>query len=202
MKTNNMNIVMTTLLFAVAVGCASSSSTRRPARASPEESREVYRAPVSTTAEPSADRSVPMPGMQTEPGSVQTDPASERAPTPPLAVTQEPLPDREPTGGTRPSTSEVDNTRVNERDADEAALTPMDQGNSKEDLRITKAIRQAVVADDALSFTAKNVKIITLNGKVTLRGPVNSDGERTKIEAMARRVAGATHVDNQLEVKR
>lgn len=91
---------------------------------------------------------------------------------------------------------------MNERDADEAALTPLDPGNSKEDLRITKAIRKAVVADDALSFTAKNVKIITLNGKVTLRGPVNSDSERANIEATARRVAGATHVDNQLEVKR
>jgi len=55
--------------------------------------------------------------------------------------------------------------------------------------------------DDSLSFTAKNVKIITVDGKVTLRGPVKSEAERSAIEAAARRVAGAAQVDNQLEVK-
>lgn len=94
-----------------------------------------------------------------------------------------------------------DNTRVNKRDANSAALTPVDQGNGDIDLRITQQIRQAVMADNSLSFTAKNVKIITLNGSVTLRGPVNTAAERSAIEAAARRVAGA-QVDNQIEVKK
>jgi osmotically-inducible protein OsmY len=55
--------------------------------------------------------------------------------------------------------------------------------------------------DDSLSFTAKNVKIITVSGKVTLRGPVKTTQERAAIEAAARRIAGATQVDNQIEVK-
>ena len=94
-----------------------------------------------------------------------------------------------------------DNTKVNERDTNSAALTPVDQGNGDIDLRMTQQIRQAVMADGSLSFTAKNVKIITLNGSVTLRGPVNTAAERSAIEAAARKVAGA-RVDNQIEVKK
>lgn len=101
-----------------------------------------------------------------------------------------------PPGGVQP-----DNTKVNERDTNTAALTPVDQGNNATDLKITQQIRQAVMGDGALSFTAKNVKIITQNGKVTLRGPVKSEDERSRIEAAARKVAGAA-VDNQLEVKK
>lgn len=95
-----------------------------------------------------------------------------------------------------------DNTKVNKRDTNSAALTPMDQNNNQTDLKITQQIRQAVMGDGSLSFTAKNVKIITQNGKVTLRGPVNSAQERDAIDAAARKVAGASQVDNQLEVKK
>jgi len=95
-----------------------------------------------------------------------------------------------------------DNTHVNKRDTSGAALTPMDQKNNATDLEITQKIRQAVMADGSLSFTAKNVKIITQNGKVTLRGPVNSQEERNAIEAAARKIAGSGQVDNQLEVKK
>ena len=94
----------------------------------------------------------------------------------------------------------ADNTKANRRDADTAAPTPMDQGNNTSDLKITQEIRKAVVADGSLSFTAKNVKIITTGGKVTLRGPVNTAEERERIAAAARKVAGAANVDNQLEV--
>jgi len=93
-----------------------------------------------------------------------------------------------------------DNTGVNARDRNGQQLTPMDQGGSESDRSTTQKIRQAVVGDKGLSFTAKNVKIITVNGRVTLRGPVNSAAERASIEAKARDVAGA-QVDNQLEVK-
>jgi hyperosmotically inducible protein len=95
-----------------------------------------------------------------------------------------------------------DNTKVNQRDANSAALTPMDQNNNSADLKITQQIRQAVMGDGSLSFTAKNVKIITQGGKVTLRGPVKTEQERSNIEAAARKVAGVTQVDNQIEVKK
>jgi osmotically-inducible protein OsmY len=99
------------------------------------------------------------------------------------------------------STTEPDNTRVNERDAPREAVTPLDQGESQSDRDATQFIRKAVMADDSLSFTAKNVKIITAGGKVTLRGPVNSARERSAIESAAKRAPGVTSVDNQLEVK-
>jgi len=106
------------------------------------------------------------------------------------------------TQNSAPADTAPDNTKVNKRDANSAALTPMDQGNGKTDLKITQEIRQAIMANGSLSFTAKNVKVITQGGKVTLRGPVKSDQERSDIEAAARKVAGVTEVDNQLEVKK
>jgi osmotically-inducible protein OsmY len=96
----------------------------------------------------------------------------------------------------------ADNTKRNERDRDSAAVTPVDQGNNESDLKITQQIRQAVMSDNSLSFNAKNAKIITVNGKVTLRGAVASDAERTAIGNAATRVVGPTHVENLLEVKK
>ena len=97
--------------------------------------------------------------------------------------------------------SAPDNSRVNARDSDGKSLTPMDQGGSEGDRKITQQIRQAVMKDSSLSFTAKNVKIITVNGKVTLRGPVKTEAERSAIEAAARNAAGGGQVESLLEVK-
>ncbi|HYO96630.1 MAG TPA: BON domain-containing protein [Polyangiaceae bacterium] len=96
----------------------------------------------------------------------------------------------------------ADNTGVNERDRNAAKMTPGDQKENTSDLEITQKIRQAVMADDSLSFTAKNAKIITAGGRVTLRGVVKSDQERTSIAAAASKIVGAGNVDNQLEVKK
>jgi hyperosmotically inducible protein len=95
----------------------------------------------------------------------------------------------------------ADNTEKNQRDRSGETKTSGDQSNSSEDLKITAAIRRAVVADDSLSTTAKNVKIITANEMVTLRGPVNSAEEKTKIEQLAQSAAGNAKIDNQLEIK-
>ena len=92
-----------------------------------------------------------------------------------------------------------DNTGRNVRDRGDT-VTSGDQSESKADRSTTQKIRQAVVTDDSLSMMAQNVKIITVDGGVTLRGPVKNDGERTKIGAMAEQVAGAGKVQNQLEV--
>lgn len=102
--------------------------------------------------------------------------------------------------GVADGTKDANNTKINDRDR-HGALTPMDQGGGN-DRDITAAIRRSVVGDGALSFTAKNVKIIVNGGKVTLRGPVKTDAERSSIEAKAKSTSGVSEVDNQLEVKK
>jgi hyperosmotically inducible periplasmic protein len=94
----------------------------------------------------------------------------------------------------------VDNTGRNVRDRNEATKTPGDQSENEADRTITQTIRKAITADDSLSTNAKNVKIITNDGTVTLRGPVKSEKEKADIEAKAKQVAGVKNVDNQLEV--
>ena len=96
--------------------------------------------------------------------------------------------------------SAPDNSAQNERDRDHQTLTPMDQSNKPEDLSISSKIRQAVVKDDQLSTEAKNIKIITIDGAVTLRGPVETEGERADIAAKASQIAGEANVHNELEV--
>lgn len=98
-------------------------------------------------------------------------------------------------------TAAADNTRKNERDRSGETTTSGDQSNSQEDVKITAAIRRAVVRDNSLSTTAKNVKIITANGMVTLRGPVKNDAEKAKIAELAQSAAGNAKINNQLEVK-
>ncbi len=95
----------------------------------------------------------------------------------------------------------ADNTAKNERDASGDTKTSGDQSNSPEDIKITAAIRRAIVAEDSLTMTATNVKIITADGKVTLRGPVKTAAEKTKIAELAKKEAGKATIDNQLEVK-
>lgn len=99
-----------------------------------------------------------------------------------------------------PTNKQPDNTGVNERDADGKNLTAMDQGNSEIDIDMTQRIRKAVMDAD-LSFTARNIKIITRDGHVVLRGPVNTAAEKDAIFKLATSNAGAGHVTNQLEVK-
>ena len=94
-----------------------------------------------------------------------------------------------------------DNTATNQRDRSGETETSGDQANSSPATQTTAAIRRAVMADDSLSLTAKNVKIITAGDTVTLRGPVNSAEEKTKIEQLAQSAAGSAKIDNQLEVK-
>jgi hyperosmotically inducible periplasmic protein len=95
---------------------------------------------------------------------------------------------------------EPDNSGRNVRDRSGDTKTPGDQSENEADRTITQNIRQAITGDESLSTNAKNVKIITNDGTVTLRGPVKSEKEKTEIEAKAKQVAGVKRVDNQLEV--
>jgi hyperosmotically inducible periplasmic protein len=94
-----------------------------------------------------------------------------------------------------------DNTATNERDRSGETQTSGDQSNSPADLKTTQAIRQALMKDGELSTTAKNIKIITDNGQVTLRGPVKSAQEKAKIDQLAKSAAGGAKIDDQLDVK-
>ena len=94
-----------------------------------------------------------------------------------------------------------DNTAINERDRSRETQTSGDQSNNSADLKTTQAIRQALMKDSELSTTAKNIKIITNNGQVTLRGPVKNAQEKAKIDQLARSAAGGAKIDDQLDVK-
>jgi len=93
-----------------------------------------------------------------------------------------------------------DNTKVNKGDGDQGRPTADQQKNNRSDTEITRDVRHAITSDKALSTYAKNVKVVTQNGNVTLRGPVHSEEEKSAIEAKATEVAGAGHVKNELEV--
>ena len=95
---------------------------------------------------------------------------------------------------------EPDNTGRNVRDRDDRNKTPGDQAESEADRKISQEIRAALTGDDSLSTNGKNVKIITSDGTVTLRGPVKDNQEKTQIEARAKQVAGVKKVENQLEI--
>lgn len=80
-------------------------------------------------------------------------------------------------------------------------MTADEQPNNKGDIELTRKIRRAVVKNDSLSLMAHNIKIVTVNGAVTLRGPVKTEEEKATIANTAQQIAGADKVDNQLEVK-
>jgi len=97
--------------------------------------------------------------------------------------------------------TDADNTARNERDRNPATQVPTDQAESQVDREISANVRKAVTADDSLSINAQNIKIVTSNGTVTLRGPVKSAQEKAAIETKAKQVAGVTRVDNLLEIE-
>ncbi len=95
----------------------------------------------------------------------------------------------------------ADNTNINERDKSGATVTPQDQTNNAADRELLAAVRRAVVDDKSLSTKAHNVKIMVQGGDATLRGPVDSAAEKSKVETLAKGVKGVKKVDNQLDVK-
>jgi osmotically-inducible protein OsmY len=100
------------------------------------------------------------------------------------------------------SPSKPDNSKVNQRDRNSGQATADDQKMNAADRELTAKIRKAVMADKSLSTYAHNVKIISQNGQVTLKGPVRSDAEVKSVVAKATEAAGQNKVVNQLEVAR
>jgi osmotically-inducible protein OsmY len=103
-----------------------------------------------------------------------------------------------PAGQTTPS---ADSTKMNARDRDNTESTAQSQPNAKGDRELLAAVRRSVVKDKSLSTMAHNVKILASNGVITLRGPVKSDDEKSKVEALAKQVAGVSSVQNNLDIK-
>jgi hyperosmotically inducible protein len=201
---------------AIAAACASNKPAEEPAHFSdtpavgansatdPAKTPDYHapNGPSDSTQVGSATDTSP-PRADSTAGNGQFSTMGNPTPTPPPAAAPAPAPAPATAAtGDGASRPDADNTRVNKRDRGGATLTPMDQSNDHGDLTITQDIRKAVMADSSLSFSAKNVKIITQGGKVTLRGAVKSDQERKAIDDSARKVAGAGNVDNQLEVKK
>jgi hyperosmotically inducible periplasmic protein len=97
--------------------------------------------------------------------------------------------------------AQADNTKVNQRDQSANEPTADQQKDNRSDRDITQQIRQSLVKDKTLSTYAHNVKIITQNGQVTLKGPVRSDDEKRAVEAKASEIAGETKVTSELAIK-
>ena len=95
----------------------------------------------------------------------------------------------------------VDNTKVNERDRSQSEPTADQQKDNRSDRDITQQIRQSIMKDKSLSSYAHNVKIVTQNGQVTLKGPVRSEDEKRTIETKATEVAGENRVTSELNIK-
>jgi hyperosmotically inducible protein len=93
-----------------------------------------------------------------------------------------------------------DNSKANQGDANKGAVTAEQQKMNPADRNISKQIRSAIYKDKSLSTYAHNIKVITQDGKVTLKGPVRSEDEKAGMEAKAAAVVGAENVTNQLEV--
>jgi hyperosmotically inducible protein len=95
-----------------------------------------------------------------------------------------------------------DNSRSNaatENSADHGSVAD-GQSNAPRDLKLTQSIRRSVIADKTLSVDAHNVKIVTVDGHVTLNGVVRSDAEKSAVIAKAVTVAGADNVLDALKV--
>jgi hyperosmotically inducible protein len=90
----------------------------------------------------------------------------------------------------------ADNTQTNKTES--AKTTADQQKQNRADIETTQKIRQSLTKDKALSTYAKNIKVVTQNGNVTLSGPVRTEEEKTLVEKKATEVAGTGHVKSEL----
>lgn len=94
--------------------------------------------------------------------------------------------------------TQPDNTAQNK---DHAVTADTQSHATTSDRAITRNVRKAIMADKSLSTYAHNVKVITVNGQVTLKGPVHSEDEKQKVQAAAASVVSPDAITNQLTVK-
>jgi hyperosmotically inducible protein len=106
---------------------------------------------------------------------------------------------QQPTG--QQASPEADNSKMNQQDQSKTAPTADQQKENRTDRDITRQIRQSIIADKSLSTYAHNVKIITQDGQVTLKGPVRSEEEKQAVASKAAAVAGENKVTDDLSIK-
>jgi hyperosmotically inducible periplasmic protein len=106
-----------------------------------------------------------------------------------------------PTYGLQEPQAQPDNTRNNKGDANKGAMTADQQKETAADRELAKKIRKSIASDSSLSTYAHNIKVIVRDGAVTLKGPVNTEAEKTAIEQKASDIAGAGKVTNEITVK-
>jgi hyperosmotically inducible protein len=94
----------------------------------------------------------------------------------------------------------ADNTKSNQTDASNQAVTADDQKETDADRDLVQRIRKSLMADKDLSTYAHNVKVVSINGQVTLNGVVRSADEKSKVASLAQEVAGKQNVVNDLKV--
>jgi len=94
----------------------------------------------------------------------------------------------------------ADNTSINKRDVSPKALTADQQAETQQDRKLTQQIRRAIVKDKSLSTYAHNLKIVTVGGMVTLKGPVRSAEEKQAVEEMAAQIAGPEKIKNEMDI--
>jgi hyperosmotically inducible periplasmic protein len=94
----------------------------------------------------------------------------------------------------------ADNSKTNQTDASHIEASADAQQNNATDLALTQQIRRSVMADKSLSTYAQNVKIVSMNGTVTLNGVVRSENEKSNVQMKAVAVAGSGHVVNDLTI--
>jgi hyperosmotically inducible periplasmic protein len=96
---------------------------------------------------------------------------------------------------------QADNTKMNQRDRNSNEATADQQKANPSDRDISQQIRKSIASDKSLSSYGHNVKVITQNGMVTLKGPVRSEDEKKAVEDKAAEVAGADKVTNEIDVQ-
>jgi len=187
-----MNKLIVALLTAALGACASNTGERRPAASAqtepaPHHARHTGRAVHPDDAERAVTPAETAPAGR---AMQRTQPARDVAPV--RGDGRDVAPVHSP---------DADNTALNARERSGVTPTPLDQGNGSSDLDTTQKIRKALMQDDQLSFAAKNVKVISEQGQVTLRGSVKNEAEKRSIETYARQVVGAARVHNELDVQ-
>jgi len=189
--------IRTALFAGLLLGGLAVAGAQQPSdQSAPPQSAPQTDQQAPQTAPPAEQQTAPPADQQpaAQPSASQTD---QQAPQTPPPADQQSAPQTAPPVDNTPA----DDTKMNERDRSANEPTADRQKDNRSDREMTQQVRKAIVKDKSLSTYAHNVKVITQNGMVTLKGPVRSEEEKKAVEAKAAEVAGPDKVTNQLDVK-
>jgi hyperosmotically inducible protein len=185
--------IRTALFAGLLLGGLAVAGAQQPSDQSAPQSAPQTDQQAPPTAPPADQQTAPQADPQ--PAAQQSAPEANQQSAP--QADQQPAPQTASPADHTPA----DNTKMNERDRNANEPTADRQKDNRSDRDITQQVRKAIVKDKSLSTYAHNVKVITQNGMVTLKGPVRSEEEKKTIAAKAAEVAGQDKVTNQLDVK-